>query len=250
MTAKRLIPVLLLNEKKLEKTLRFSDPVYLGDPINAVRIFSDFAVDELLLINYSGISLDENYFAFLENLASEAFMPITYGGGVKKHHDVERIFDIGFDKILFNSALTESPETIAWTATRYGSQSTSLAINVLEVNSIYFLFSWKTKAIGELDWERLKTTCRDLGVGEIIITCVNREGTFKGYDTKLSKIASDIFNIPVVINGGLSCIDELAKLESLEVDFAASSVFCFVNSSRKSVLFNYPNRGQMEVAAG
>ena len=246
MTSKRLVPVLLLNGKKLEKTLRFSDAVYLGDPINAVRIFSAFAVDELILVNYSGVGLENDYFGFLENLASEAFMPIAYGGGVKNQHEVKRIFAIGFDKIVFNSALIESPEIIAWTAARYGSQSTSLSINVMELNTSYFVYNWKTKAIDKLDWEGLKTTCKELGVGEVIITCVNREGTFEGYDIKLARIASDIFDIPVVINGGLSSVDELAKLENLEVDFAASSIFCFVNKSRKSKLLNYPNREQME----
>lgn len=236
----RLIPLLLLNGRKLEKTEQFCNPVYLGDPINAVRIFSEMGVDELALLNYGRNFLDEDYFEFLEALTSEAFMPISYGGGIKSSPEVERLFAIGFDKVIFNSALVESPEIISWTAKRFGSQSTSLSLNVIEKDSSYYLFNWKTRAINSLDWEHLNLTCKQLGVGEVIVTCVNREGTFQGYDIKLAELVSEVFELPIVFNGGLSELDEISSLKILELDFAASSVFCFVNNSRRSILLNYP----------
>jgi cyclase len=245
MNKTRVIPVLLLRGAGLVKTVKFKDPKYIGDPINAIRIFNEKEVDELVFLDITASPEGRApQFELLSNIAGEAFMPMAYGGGVTTLEQIKKIFGLGFEKVIINTAAYQNPTLISEAAAIFGSQS---IVGAIDVRSGFFggyeLRSQggrKKEPVGLA--EHLKTL-QCAGVGEILVNSIDRDGTMSGYDlTLLSKVRACV-NVPVVACGGAAHVsDFVAAVECAHVDaVAAGSMFVFIGPHR-AVLINYPER--------
>lgn len=238
----RLIPTLLLNKRSLYKTKNFKNAIYLGDPINTVKIFNDKEADELIILDIeaSKKSLKPD-FSYIENLASECFMPLTYGGGIKSLDIAKELFDLGVEKISLNSSLTDY-KLIEEISKRYGAQSIVASIdykkNFFGKNLIPTRLSGTEKL--NIDIQKLIENLIDSGIGELMIQSIDREGTYSGYDINFLKELKSFVNIPIIISGGArGFIDfEEATLKGAR-GVAAGSFFVF-RRPNNAVLITYP----------
>ena len=239
----RVIPCLLMKDEGLVKTLKFKQPKYIGDPINCIKIFNDKAVDELILLDISA-SLESRgpNFGLLEEIASECFMPLAYGGGVRHLDDIATLFSLGVEKVCLNSIVYENPALIREAAEHFGEQSIVVSIDVnktLMGNIQLVSYSGRQTHKGDLLSHIKKMVA--LGAGEILINCVYRDGTMKGFDVDLFARLTPEIQVPIVACGGAG---ELAHLQSVVVDggvsaVAVGSMFVF-HGKHKGVLINVP----------
>ncbi len=248
MNKTRVIPVLLLRGTGLVKTVKFKDPKYIGDPINSVRIFNEKEVDELVFLDITATSEGRGPdFELLAEIAGEAFMPMAYGGGITTLEQVQRIFALGFEKIIIDTAAYASPELIREAVAIYGSQSIVGCVDVRRtLLGRYELCSHAGKTKQSIGLREHVQTLERLGVGEIIVNAVDRDGTLSGYDLKLIREVSSAVSVPVVACGGASGIDDFvaAVYEGGASAVAAGSLFVFVGPHR-AVLINYPPRAEL-----
>lgn len=241
----RVIPVLQIDEGRLVKSRRFADFRYLGDPINAVRIFNDKEVDELVLVDISATRLGRGPdFDHIERAVSEAFVPVAYGGGISRPDEIDRLFHLGVEKVIISSAAVRTPDLITEAARRHGGQSIVVCVNA------------KKKLLGGYELrihggrERVAESPADVaarmeaaGAGEIILVSIDRDGTFSGYDISLLRGVSSRVGIPVVACGGARSLEcfVAAVRDGGCAAVAAGSLFAFQRQSRESVLINYPS---------
>ncbi len=244
----RVIPVLLLAQSGMVKTERFTKPRYLGDPINAVKIFNEKRADELVLLDIEATAKSRIEFDWVADIVSEAFMPIGYGGGISSVGQAAELFKRGVEKIVVNTAAVENPNLISDIAARYGNQAVVASIDVKrnfwKKNKVYTRSGRKEAVI---DPVTLARRCRDAGAGEIILTSIDREGTFGGYDTALLETVASAVDIPVVANGGAGAISdfELAVAEGKCSAVAASSMFVFAKKG-EGMLISYPSESELQ----
>lgn len=248
MNKTRVIPVLLLRGKGLVKTVRFKDPTYIGDPINSVRIFNEKEADELVFLDITATSEARGPdFELLADIAGEAFMPMAYGGGITSLDQIQRIFALGFEKVIIDTAVYTDPQLIHGAVTIYGSQS---IVGCLDVRKTwlgrYELVSHAGKFKQPVSLKAHLQALERQGVGEIIVNAVDRDGTQSGYDLKLIREVSSSVRVPVVACGGASSIDDFvaAVHEAGASAVAAGSLFVFVGPHR-AVLINYPSRAEL-----
>lgn len=243
----RVIPCLLLDGETLVKTVRFDDPVYVGDPVNVLSIFNDFEVDEIVLLDVAGArSRRPSPDALLAHLAEECFIPMAYGGGLDDADAMGRILQIGFEKVVVGTALATAPEAVAEAARRFGSQAVVGAVDVRRTGA-------GTRAFvrgGAVDtgedavaWARRAV---DLGAGELLVTSIDREGTMDGFDLDLVREVVDAVEVPVIAHGGAAKRRQLAEpvAQAGASAVAAGSLFVFQGPQR-GVLINYPPRPQI-----
>jgi cyclase len=237
----RLIPLILMSNRKLVKTKNFDNPTYVGDPRNVVRMFSDFRADELIVVDIDvskrGRCVD---YEILEAIAVESQMPIAYGGGVTAQN-AGKILSLGYEKIVLNSNAYRNPKMISECANKFGSQAVSVSIDVREVQGRYSCWSLggsQSELVNPVAWA---LECVKLGAGEILLTVINREGTWKGTDTQLTREIADQISVPLVTNGGVGSIQDVdvALLEGRASAVAAGSYFVFQQED-KGVLISYP----------
>lgn len=237
----RLIPVLLIDQRKLIKTFQFKDEIYLGDPMNTVRIFNEKYADELSIIDRSAWkkSID---FDFLGSLASEAFMPLSYGGGIKSLADAEKLFRSGFEKLILCSMLFESPSTIREIAKCFGSQSVVVQINVKKsfFGSLMVYDHRNGKNVKALDENFIKSIL-DLEIGELILNFVDRDGSANGIDTKVIESFSKICSVPLIASGGIGNLDQIKEAFKAGASAIAGSRFFCLQGPHKAPLIKYPN---------
>lgn len=239
----RIIPCLLLRRNGLVKTRKFKDPVYIGDPVNAVRIFSDKEVDEIVVldIDASKENRDPNY-DLIEEIAGEAFMPMAYGGGVKNIHQIKRLIRSGVEKVVINTAALESFAVITQAANIFGSQAIVGAIDIRKtLLGKYRIMSMSGSKESKIDFYEHIQNLINAGVGEIFINNIDRDGMMNGYDLPLIKSITDKVNIPVVASGGAGCVDDLVAgiKEGGASAVSAGSMFVF-HGKHRAVLINYP----------
>lgn len=248
MNKTRVIPVLLLRGRGLVKTVKFKDPKYIGDPINSVRIFNEKEVDELVFLDITATPEGRGPdFELLAEIAGEAFMPMAYGGGITTLEQVQRIFALGFEKVIVNTAAHTLPGLIRDAVAIYGSQSIVGCVDVRRtLLGRYELSSHAGKTKQSVGLKEHVQTLEQLGVGEIIVNAVERDGTQSGYDLKLIREVSSAVSVPVVACGGASGIDDFvaAVHEGGASAVAAGSLFVFVGPHR-AVLINYPTRADL-----
>jgi cyclase len=241
----RVIPVLLLRGRGLVKTVKFKEPKYVGDPINAVRIFNEKEVDELVFLDISATAEGRGpAFDVLADIAGEAFMPMAYGGGVTTLEQVKRIFGLGFEKVIINSAAYGRLGLISEAAGIFGSQSIVGCVDVRKtLLGRYELSSRSGQAREGVALHEHLAALEPAGAGEILVNSVDRDGTMSGYDLKLLKEVTSRVRVPVIACGGAGSVDDF--VQAVEVGHAAAvaagSLFLFMGRHR-AVLINYPER--------
>ena len=237
----RIIPVLTISGNKLVKTTQFKNPNYLGDPLNAIKIFNDKMVDELIIldIDASKQNKEPNY-QLIEEMAGEAFMPLGYGGGIKTFEQASKVFSLGVEKIVLNSVLQNNINLISEIASVYGNQSVVISADIrknLFGKKVLTYFSGQKKSQENI--KKLLNSFIKAGAGELIINNIDREGTFKGFDLNLIEEFADL-EVPIVVLGGCSGLDDMKMaLKSGANAIAASSVFVYRNCNVDSILINY-----------
>jgi len=210
----RVIPALLLRNESLVKTLRFGKFTYVGDPANTVRIFNEMEVDELLFLDITASRENRSpNLKLLADIASECFMPVGYGGGIRSLDQAKAVFDIGFEKVAINTQSSENPGLIEKIASHYGSQAVIASIDVKRG-----LFGTRTVRTlgGKCNTRRDPVTwavdVERMGAGEILLTSIDREGTWEGFDLELVKSITDAVSVPVIAHGGAGTVEHIARV--------------------------------------
>lgn len=238
----RVIPVLLLRNEGLVKTSRFKDPKYIGDPINAIRIFNEKEVDELMVmdINASVESREPNY-SLIEQFAGECFMPLAYGGGIRSIDQAQRIFSLGVEKISIQSGALEDPTFIGRLKDRFGSQSIIASVDVrknwLGKPQVY---ESKTKKDRNGPWLDHIQALVEAGAGEILLNAVDRDGTLSGPDLNLIRTASESIGVPLVAVGGISSLPDIKASVDAGASAVAAGAFFVFHGPHRAVLITYP----------
>lgn len=249
MLEKRVIPVLLLDKGKLVKTVQFKDGKYVGDPINTVKIFNDKEADELLVLDISrsrdGLKPDMQ---LLREMASEAFMPMAYGGGLRDLETVEAVLKLGYEKVTFNTAAYEDQNLIKEAVRLFGSQSVVCSIDVGQTffgNKPVCYSHVRRKNLSEspVAWAR---KLEELGAGEILLNSVNRDGMCEGYDIELIREVAAQVSVPLVALGGAWKQEHLVAVLKAGASAAAAGSMFVYHGTHKAVLVNYPKRKELE----
>lgn len=209
----RVIPTLLLRHESLVKTKKFGDFIYVGDPANTVRIFNELEVDELLFLDIDASKEKRGpNLRILRNIADECFMPLGYGGGIRSFDDARSVFDIGFEKISLNTAALEKPELITQLATHYGSQAVMVSIDVKTGSLGRATVRRQGGAINTnkepVEWAK---EAERRGAGEILLTSIDREGSWSGFDLDLVKAVSSSVSVPVIAHGGAGSVEHIRE---------------------------------------
>jgi cyclase len=242
----RIIPCLLLHKDGLFKTVKFKAPVYVGDPINVVKIFNEKGADELILLDIDATVSGKNpSYDWIRDIVSEAFMPITYGGGVKSLQQMEVLFQLGIEKVALSSAALENPKFVSAAASKFGSQSVTVVVDYKRSfwsrhPLIYTHNGKRRQNIPLLEWVQ---RVEKLGAGEVIINSIERDGTMIGYEHETIQAAAAVTAIPIVAMGGASSVNEMHTVISASgaSGAAAGSLFVF-RAKGQGVLVNYPPR--------
>ncbi|MDN3698361.1 AglZ/HisF2 family acetamidino modification protein [Vibrio cortegadensis] len=250
MLKSRIIPVLLIRDKGLVKTTKFSDDKYVGDPLNAVRIFNEKEVDELTVFDIdatvNGTAPD---LKVIEHLAAECRMPLCYGGGIKTLEQAQSILSLGVEKVALSSAAIETPQLISDIASQVGNQSVVVVLDVKKkLFGGYKAYTHNGTKPVKKDLFELLREFQALGAGEIIVNNIDLDGTQKGYDHQLICNLKSALNIPFTICGGASSYDDIGKVVRghTPIGLAAGSLFVFKGKYR-AVLISYPNKAEKEL---
>jgi cyclase len=241
----RIIPSLLLHDKGLVKTVNFKSPKYVGDPINAVRIFNEKKVDELAFFDIDATVINkEPDYILIGKLANQSRMPLCYGGGVNSVDKAQKIFGLGIEKISLSSAVIQNPHLVTQIAYRVGSQSVIVVLDIkkklLGGYEIYTHNGKKSTGINPINFAK---ELEQLGAGEIIINSIDQDGVMKGYDMNLIDKIAEMVSIPLTVLGGAGSLADIEKVIDKHgvIGVAAGSLFVF-KGPYKAVLINYPSQ--------
>jgi len=247
----RIIPCLLVHNGGLVKTIRFGDPKYVGDPLNAVRIFNEKQVDELIVVDIDATATGrEPDYGLIASLAAECRMPLCYGGGVKTVEQIERIVALGVEKVSLGSAVAYEPGLIEQAAQRVGSQSIVAVMDVKKSGLLgrYEVFTHNgAKKVGSNPVE-MACQLEALGAGEILLNSVDRDGTMKGYDLALIDSVRNAVRLPMTVLGGAGSLGDMRALVDRygAIGAAAGSLFVFKGKYR-AVLIQYPQPAEKDL---
>lgn len=244
----RVIPCLLLYNEGLVKTNRFRDPKYVGDPINAIRIFNDKEVDELMVFDINATKEGKQpQYHLIEQFAGECFMPLCYGGGVSTVEQAHRLFSIGVEKICLQTAALENPSLISEIASRFGSQSVLVSVDVKK--------NWrgKRKVYSSARHKSLSITLPsllrqmvDAGAGEIVLNSVDHDGVMTGMDLELISEVSALLPVPLVAIGGVGSLEDIRRGVEAGASAVAAGAFFVFHGPHRAVLITYPKYSQLE----
>jgi len=245
----RVIPVLLLQNKKLVKSIKFKDYTYLGDPINAVKIFSEKEAHELVFFDINAskqnktISIDT-----VKKIADECYMPFSVGGGIKTIQDIHKILYNGAEKVVINTTSVKKPDLIKEASEVFGSQSIIVCIDVKRkfTGSYEVYINGGNTKTGLTPLDHAKKM-EELGAGEIMINSIDRDGTMRGYDIEIIKKIADSVNIPVIACGGAGKLQDFSEVvyQGHASAVSAGSLFVFYGP-KKAVLINFPTIEELE----
>lgn len=248
MLEKRIIPVLLLKGEGLVKTIKFSNPNYIGDPRNAVKIFNEKEVDEICILDIEASREGRGpNFNLIREIADEAFMPLSYGGGITSLEDIQKLFEIGIEKVVLNTALFTHPDLITQASTIYGDQSIVACLDIKKsLLGKYRLHSQGGKKKQSVDIDTFVQKITNLGIGEILINSIDKDGMMTGMDVELiSKIAEDS-EVPVVACGGVGSLEHIEEVFSkTNVSGVGAGSFFVYQGKERGVLITYPSREEL-----
>jgi imidazole glycerol-phosphate synthase subunit HisF len=232
----RIIPVLLIRNGALVKTVRFGKANYIGDPMNAVRIFNDFRADELVLLDIEasrkGVCIDPD---FVQQIGEEANMPFSVGGGIRKMADIRKLLSVGAERVILCTAAVERPELIREAADAFGSSTVTVCIDVhkkwLGSQKVYSQAGTRSSPYSPVEFAQL---AEKMGAGEVIVQSIDRDGCMEGYDIDLVRSISEAVTIPVVALGGAGSNEDLIRVhkEGLANGLAAGSLFVYNDKNR------------------
>jgi len=249
MLAPRIIPCLLVHNKGLVKTIKFKDAKYVGDPINAVKIFNEKESDELMVLDIDATALGrEPDYKMIENLAVECRMPLCYGGGIKTVEQATKIFNLGVEKIALSSSAIENPKLVSDIAKEVGNQSVVVVLDVKKkMFGSYDVYTHNGTKKAKIDLEKFIKELQKLGVGEIVINSIDNDGVMKGYDVALIEKVKPLVDVPMTVLGGAGSLDDIKGLIKKFgiIGCAAGSLFVFKGKYR-AVLINYPKKDEKE----
>ena len=240
--APRIIVALTTLDGRLVRTKKFAAPVYVGDPINAVKLFSEKGADELVLLEIGKQPFDARREEAIRNIATEAFMPISYGGGIQTIEQIRAVIRCGYEKVVLNSALHITPALAKSAANEFGSQAVMASMEVATswLRGVHVRTNCGRTAtrLKPIEWAKC---CEGMGCGELMVTFIDQDGSMEGYDCNLiAEIAANV-SIPVIALGGAGTVEHLkAGLAAGATAVAAGSMFVF-HGPRRAVLINYPD---------
>lgn len=244
----RVIPCLLLQQGGLVKTTRFNKPVYVGDPINAIRIFNDKEVDELMVldIDASREKREPNY-ALIEQFAGECLMPLCYGGGIQSVEQARQLFSLGVEKVCIQTSALRDMSILTKIAEKFGSQSVLFSLDVkkgwLGRKGTYASMS---RSLDERSWQSVLQDAVRAGAGEIILNAVDRDGTMSGVDEDLIREASQSIPVPLVALGGVGNLDDIRKAVIAGASAVSAGAFFVFYGPHRAVLITYPRYEDLE----
>lgn len=244
----RVIPCLLLSGEGLVKTRKFQSPTYIGDPLNAIRIFNEKEVDELIVLDIDATRQRRPpNFARVEQVASECFMPLCYGGGISSVEQAKRLFSLGVEKVSIQAAALEDLLLISEIADRFGNQAVVVSIDIKRslLGKPRLYNASKRDALPEL-WQSFLRRSVDAGAGEILLNAVDKDGMLSGMDLTLIAEAAAICDVPLIASGGASSVEDLrAAVDAGASAIAAGAMFVY-HGPRRAVLITYPNYSQLQ----
>lgn len=247
----RIIPCLLIKDKGVVKTVNFKNSKYVGDPINAVKIFNEKEVDEIIVLDIDAtVNNRHPDYKMIEHLAEECRMPLCYGGGIKTVEQARRIFGLGVEKVAISSAIVENPELVAELAVSVGNQSVIGILDVKKRSSGVGYNVWthnSQKNTGKCPAE-LGLYLEKMGLGELVLNSIDNDGLMKGYDMGLVEEIRRLIKIPLTVLGGAGSLQDIGRLISKYgiIGAAAGSLFVFKGAYR-AVLINYPNMSEKDL---
>lgn len=240
----RVIPALLIEKGGLVKSIKFKDRKYIGDPINAVKIFNEKEVDEIVILDISataekrGPDLEQ-----IRELASEAFMPMGYGGGVTKLQEIRDLITAGIEKVIINTAAYKNPLLISEGAKFIGSQSIVVSVdvkkNIWGKHKVYVENGSKNTGLDPVSFAK---QMEDAGAGELLVNAIDKDGTFEGYDIDLISLISSAVHIPVVALGGAGSLEDFSAGVKAGASAVAAGSFFVYKRPHRAVLISYPNQ--------
>ncbi|PIE69225.1 MAG: imidazole glycerol phosphate synthase subunit HisF [Deltaproteobacteria bacterium] len=248
----RVIPCLLLSDNGLVKTCRFSSPKYVGDPINAIRIFNEKEVDEIIVLDISASYKEkEPNYCLVEMFAGECFMPLCYGGGISSLDQASKLFSLGVEKVCLQTAVLDDVSLIREIVSRYGSQSVVVSVDVkknwLGKRCLYSAARKKTLKKSFLDY--IESTI-EAGAGEILLNSVDRDGTMSGMDLEvISQVAGEV-SIPLIASGGVGSIKDMKDAVDAGASAIAAGAFFVFHGPHRAVLITYPKYEELERELG
>jgi cyclase len=241
----RVIPVLLLKGAGLVKTVRFRDPKYVGDPRNAVKIFNEKEVDELVVLDIEATNEGRGpRFELIREIVSEAFMPVAYGGGIRALEDARAILSLGVEKIVLNSYAVENPSFVREAKDVFGAQSVVVCLDVKKgFFGRYEIYSHGGSRGWKVDPVTFARNMEQMGAGELIVNSIDRDGTMTGYDLDLIKAVAGAVTVPVIACGGAESVEDFGRAVSQggASAVAAGSIFVF-HGRHQAVLISYPDQ--------
>jgi cyclase len=244
----RVIPALLLKNGGLVKTTKFKDPKYVGDPINAIKIFNEKQVDELMVLDITASKegREPNY-GLIEQFAGECFMPLAYGGGIHSVEQAQRLFSSGVEKICLQSSALENPKLVTQLADRFGSQSIMVSVDVkrnwLGNPLVYQAKDMKTMST---NWLGLMRQLVQAGAGEVLLNAVDKDGTLSGPDLDLIQKASKAIEVPLIAVGGISSLTDIRDAVRSGASGVAAGAFFVYYGPHRAVLITYPHYEELK----
>lgn len=243
----RIIPTLLVDDRDLIKTVRFDQRTYLGDPVNAVKIFNRKRIDELSVLDIGATkNCREPDYVLLKDIASEAFMPLSYGGGITTVEQIHDLLFIGFEKIVINTSFVRNPDLIKTASERFGAQSIVVSIDAKKETAGYYCWIADGTEKTRFKPDELAAKAQSLGAGEIIINSINNDGMMNGYDLELVREVVDSVSVPVVAIGGAGGVEDLKTvLEEGHAHAAAGGSMFVFYGKLKAVLITAPSEAEL-----
>ena len=249
----RIMPCLLLKDGALVKTVKFKNPGYIGDPINAIRIYNEKEVDELIFLDITAtIESRPPPYKILSEIASECFMPVTYGGGVRDVEAIHQVLSLGIEKVAINSYAVENQDFVRVAADKYGSSTIVVSMDVRRKPfGKYEIFIRGGRKGAGLDPVEFAVKMEKMGAGEILLNSIDRDGTQEGYDIELIRSVTRAVGVPVIACGGVGKIEDFrdAVKDGGASACAAGSMVVYFGRNR-AVLINFPERKKLESLLG
>jgi cyclase len=250
---KRVMPCLLLKKGRLVKTIKFEDPSYVGDPINAIRIYNEKEVDDLVVLDI-GATVDGTPIplALLGRFATECFMPLAYGGGIRTIDDVKQVLAIGAEKVVLNTSAVDNPALVTQASEMFGAQAVVVSIDVRKrMFGRYEVFTSGGKRKTGLDPVQHALAMQAAGAGELFVTSIDRDGTMSGYEVELIRRITGAVSIPVIACGGAGKLEHIAEVvRDGGASAAAAGSMVVYQGPNRAVLISFPSREELKTALG